>query len=148
MTSNPQYYKSISLKLTEAGSNKSITLPDRVDIQHGQLILKSYCVQFASNNTLNREVNVNIHGVSQISNVNNSQTFITLPVSRNSDKTTLQYSDIVCYVQGHRLHQTLQYDLLDDGITAEATEGPPSDFFHGQHPLAVYLNFQYLSPGI
>jgi len=145
MTSNPQYYKSLSLKLTEIGSNQSITLPDRVDIQHGQLILKSYCVQFDSNNTTNQEINVNLHGVSQMSNVNNSQSFISLPVSRNGDKTTLQYSDIVCYVQGHRLHQTLQYDLLDDGGSGG---DPPDVFFNGNVPSAVYMNFQYLSPGI
>ena len=148
MTSNPQYYKSLCLKLTEVGKDKSITLPDRIDIQHGQLILKSYTVHFDTTNTKNREININIHGVSQISNVNNSQSFMTLPVSRNSERTTQVFSDIVMYVNGHRLHQSLRYDLLDDGVKADGSEGSPAEYFHDDLPIAVYLNFQYLATGI
>ena len=140
-TTDPRFYKSLTLKLTNVGKNQIETLPDRIDVYGGQLILKSYCVQFDTDNSLNNEVNVNIYGISQISNVNNSMDFLTLPVSRNGDKTTFHYTDTVCFVQGHRLNPTIRYDLLDDS-------SPPTDTFNGNVPVAVYLTFQYLSTGI
>lgn len=150
MTTDPRYYKSVVLKLTETGNNKSITLPDRIDLVGGQLILKSYTVHFESANdpSGNREINIDLHGVSQISNVNNSTSFLTLPVSRNGEATTQQFSDIVLYVGGHRLHQNLRYDLLDDGVKADGNIGFPATYFANNPPIAVYLNCQYYSTGL
>lgn len=144
--SSQEHFKSLSIKLTTTGYNLLESLPDRYDVLNGYAVLKSYTVHFATNNTTNREININLSGFQQISNVNNSTDFITLPVSMNGEKTTTEYSDIALVVQGNRIPQTIKYSLLDDGIDADSNQGSPANYFHGEPPIAVYLHIQFISP--
>lgn len=141
-----QHFKSLSLKLTTTGYNNLESLPDRYDVLNGYAVLKSYTVHFTDGNTTNREINIKLGGFQQISNVNNSTDFITLPISMNGERTTTEYSDIALMVQGNRIPQTIQYSLLDDGIDADSNQGSPANYFHGAPPIAVYLHIQFISP--
>ena len=140
------YKRSFTLKLTQTGFNRQITIPMRLDIWKGELYLNYYCVQFASPNANIPEINLNIHGIDHIESENNRSDLLTLPVSMNDDRTTMMDVDLVLSVKSHKIQRTITYDLIDHFYTPLFQTGANPDTFNP--PVAVYLTFEYVSSSL
>lgn len=136
MEQEPAIFHSITVKLTSVGRNNIITLPEKVECKYGMITLKSQTVQFDASGCETPEVNVNIHGVNHITNINNSHDHIIIPCQMGQ-RTTHCEPNIILSVSNNRMERVLRYDILDENNLT---------VFGGSVPTAVYLTFQYQSP--
>lgn len=138
---NYLFRRSFTLKLTEVGFNKLVTIPQSLDIYKGELFLKSYAVQFQSNangykgNTTVPEINLKMTGITHLESENNRSDILTLPISMNELRTTLVADwNLILEVGQQKIHRNIYYDLLGENMSDTIT-----DF------KCAYLTFEYFS---